>query len=91
MTHKRTLTPHRLGQALLDVTDLLHPGVFDDDCPCLEQVLAHRVLPLMPHLKGTVIPLYLVIQVDATQLWEEDVSREDITTLRRCGVQEGHT
>lgn len=25
MAHQRTLTPHRLGQALLDATDLLHP------------------------------------------------------------------
>lgn len=68
MAHKRTLTPYRLGQALLDATDLLHPGVFDDDGPCLQQVLAHRVFPFMPHFKGTVIPLYLVIQVNATQL-----------------------
>lgn len=45
----------------------------------------------MPHLKGTVIPLDLVIQVDATQLWGEDIGKEDVTTLRGCGTQEGYT
>lgn len=65
----RRLTPHGQSQALLDATDLLHPRALDDSCACLQQVFAHGVFTLVPHLKGTVIPLHLVIQVDAAQLW----------------------
>lgn len=62
------LTPNGQSEALLDATDLLDPGVLGGGGPCLQQKFAHGVLALMPHFEGAVIPLHLVVQVDAAEL-----------------------